>query len=156
MKKPVFCGLIPIISASETQVAEYHFTFDDLIEAMSRSLHVAASQSSIPSADDYAEAELHIPQRVQNDSFPEEIKSLQTGKAVPSNIRLLTLAPEYDVSKYLIRVGGWVTKIIRSADGKVQTAEVQVDKRSYTRLVAKLIELPAIPEDAPRTAPVIV
>lgn len=32
-------------------------------------------------------------------------------------------------------------KTIRSVDGKVQTAEVQVDQRSYTRLVAKLIEL---------------
>ena len=46
-----------------------------------------------------------------------------------------------------------VTKTIRSVDGKVRTAEVQVDERTYTRPVAKLIELPAIPEDASTTAP---
>ncbi|XP_028448055.1 uncharacterized protein LOC114564744 [Perca flavescens] len=48
---------------------------------------------------------------------------------------------------------GRVTKTIRSVDGKVRTAEVQVDERTYTRPVAKLIELPAIPEDASTTAP---
>lgn len=40
---------------------------------------------------------------------------------------------------------GRVTKIIRSANGMVRTAEVQVDERTYTRPVAKFTELPAFP-----------
>lgn len=47
---------------------------------------------------------------------------------------------------------GRVVKTIMSADGKVRPAEVQVDDKIYTRPVAKLIELPAIPEDPPTTA----
>ncbi len=39
-------------------------------------------------------------------AFQSKIKCLQTGKAVPSSSRLLTLAPQYDISKGLIHVGG--------------------------------------------------
>ncbi|KAF0035463.1 hypothetical protein F2P81_013221 [Scophthalmus maximus] len=56
--------------------------------------------------------------------------------------------------KQFSQVGLRVTKTIRSADGKVRTAEVKVDERTYTRPVAKLIELPAIPEYAPARATV--
>lgn len=45
---------------------------------------------------------------------------------------------------------GWVTKIIRSADGKVETAMVQVDEKTYIKSVAKLSELPAITGDTRR------
>ncbi len=45
-------------------------------------------------------------------------------------------------------------KNVRSADGKVRIAEVQVNERTYTRPVTKLTELLAIPEDTPMTAPV--
>ena len=42
----------------------------------------------------------------------------------------------------------------RSVDGKVRTAEVQVDERTNTRPVAKLIEQPAMPDNASTAAPV--
>ncbi|CAM4718193.1 unnamed protein product [Leuciscus chuanchicus] len=106
MKRSAFCGIMSAITAPEIPAAEDHSTFEDLLEATSRSLHGAASQSSTLSADDYAEAELRILQRAQYDSFPEEVKCLKTGKALSSSSRLLSLAPEYDVSRGLIRVGG--------------------------------------------------
>ncbi|XP_039539859.1 uncharacterized protein LOC120487658 [Pimephales promelas] len=106
MKRSAFCGFMSAITAPEIPAPEDHSTFEDLLEATSKSLHGAAFQSSALSADDYGEAELRILQRAQYDSFPDEVKCLKAGKALPSSSRLLSLAPEYDVSMGLIRVGG--------------------------------------------------
>ncbi len=59
-----------------------------------------------PSAADYQAAEMPIFQKSQIDSFPEEYKLLKAKRPIPSNSRLLTLAPEYDESCQIIRVGG--------------------------------------------------
>ncbi|XP_039653083.1 uncharacterized protein LOC120557116 [Perca fluviatilis] len=40
------------------------------------------------------------------ESFPEEFTLIKSGKTIPTSSRLLTLAPEYDESSDLIRVGG--------------------------------------------------
>lgn len=42
---------------------------------------------------------------------------------------------------------GRVTKVIPSNDGRIRTAEVNIKGSTYTRPVAKLIPLPAMPED---------
>ncbi|XP_039516158.1 uncharacterized protein LOC120470642, partial [Pimephales promelas] len=46
---------------------------------------------------------------------------------------------------------GRITKVIPGADGRIRTAEIQVNNRTYTRPVARLVPLPAIPETAPET-----
>ena len=106
MKRSLFCGLTATISAQETPLVKEYPTFEDLLEATSRSLNGVVSQQSTLGEDDYAAAELVILQRAQSGSFPEEIKCLQVEKAVPSSSSLVTLAPECEVSKGLIRVGG--------------------------------------------------
>ena len=42
---------------------------------------------------------------------------------------------------------GRITKVIPSDDGRIRTAEVDIKGSTYTRPVAKLIPLPAMPED---------
>lgn len=42
---------------------------------------------------------------------------------------------------------GKVVKVIESADGRVRSAEVRVGEKTYLRPVARLVQLPAIPDD---------
>lgn len=42
---------------------------------------------------------------------------------------------------------GKIVKVIESADGRVRSAEVRVGKKTYLRPVARLVQLPAIPDD---------
>lgn len=44
---------------------------------------------------------------------------------------------------------GKVTAVIPGVDGRVRTALIQVKDKSYTRPVARLIRLPALPQDKP-------
>lgn len=44
---------------------------------------------------------------------------------------------------------GNIVNIIPGADGRIRTAQVQVKDRTYTRPVARLIRLPALPSDPP-------
>lgn len=44
--------------------------------------------------------------RAQEDNFPAELATLQSGKGISSNSRLLSLAPEFDQNLGLILVGG--------------------------------------------------
>ena len=58
------------------------------------------------SAEEIQEAEREILRRAQQDSFTEECNLLSSGKPVHTTSRLLSLAPEYDKTVKLIRVGG--------------------------------------------------
>ncbi|KAI2646455.1 Polyprotein P3 [Labeo rohita] len=42
---------------------------------------------------------------------------------------------------------GRITQVFPGADGRVRTASVDVKGKTYTRIVARLIQLPALPED---------
>lgn len=42
---------------------------------------------------------------------------------------------------------GRITQVFPGADGRVRTANVDVKGKTYTRVVARLIQLPALPED---------
>lgn len=94
---------VPRLGASDS---EQYSNCSELLEATARGLHGAAEPSSSPTAADYRDAENHIFQQSQQDSFPDELRLLKTGKPVPSNSKLLTLSPEFDASDGLIRVGG--------------------------------------------------
>ncbi|KAJ8006653.1 hypothetical protein DPEC_G00109460 [Dallia pectoralis] len=49
---------------------------------------------------------------------------------------------------------GRVLKVHTSADGHVRSAEVEIKGKTYTRPVARLVALPAIPDSGPTTDPV--
>ncbi|KAJ8016407.1 hypothetical protein DPEC_G00006900 [Dallia pectoralis] len=49
---------------------------------------------------------------------------------------------------------GRVIKVHTSADGHVRSAEVEIKGKTYTRPVARLVALPAIPDSGPTTDPV--
>lgn len=105
LRSSVFCGL----TTKETEQAipdiQGFNTFQELLEATTQALHGAACDTS-PTAEDYYNAEMALLRRAQLDSFPEEVTLLKAGKPISSTSRVLTLAPEYDQTSGLIRVGG--------------------------------------------------
>ncbi|CAM4529069.1 unnamed protein product [Leuciscus chuanchicus] len=101
LKKPLFCGLTTT-SPSHLPDAKKFSSFKDLLTATTKTLHGAAPGNVTA----YRQAQLALLQQVQQDSFPIEYAQLQSGKPVAKSSRLLKLAPEFDHSDKLIRVGG--------------------------------------------------
>lgn len=64
----------------------------------------------------YQEAEFTLLKQSQEDSFPEDLKSLSENKALPTNSKLRTLAPYIDKVTGLIRVGGRLRNLTGSPD----------------------------------------
>ena len=104
LKRSLFCGLSQA-TPSEGPEMDGCLTLEDLQKKTFFWHHRELPTTSDLSAADYAEAELLVLIRAQRDSFPEDLECLQGGKPVPSDSRLLTLAPELD-AQGLIRVGG--------------------------------------------------
>lgn len=101
-RKGIFCGIVIEVAAPNIPEPANYASWSELIEATVQ-IHKRAEQ---PSAADYQAAEMLIFQKSQIDSFPEEYKMLKAKRPILSNSRLLTLAPEYDESCQVIRVGG--------------------------------------------------
>lgn len=100
--KGIFCGILTETTAPNIpEFANYTFWIE-LREAMVQ-IHKGAEQ---PSAADYQAVEMLILQKSQIDSFPEEYRLLKAKRPIHSTSQLLTLAPEYDESCQVIRVGG--------------------------------------------------
>ncbi|XP_038045171.1 uncharacterized protein LOC119719752 [Patiria miniata] len=105
-KKSTFCGAVVVIQPNLPDPSE-HDTWSDLVAATMQHLHGAAEDADPTKlVEQRIEAEMFLYQRAQQDSFPEEIACIQAGKELPRGSRLLQLAPEYDESCGLIRVGG--------------------------------------------------
>lgn len=104
LRKPTFCGLTAIALIPDTPEASQFTTYGKLLEATTLSKHGAAEGN--PSASDFKEAEISLLQRAQQDCFATDVAHLRSGKAVPCSSRLVTLAPEFDDTTQLIRVGG--------------------------------------------------
>ena len=87
---------------------EKYKSLNELIEASKGLCDGAAKDddSSDLTADQRAEIELHLLQRAQKSSFPEEWVALKDGKELPRCSRLLQLSPEWDAVDGVIRVGG--------------------------------------------------
>lgn len=97
----VFCGLRREVVVPDISDPTTHSTWNKLVEATVQGL----KDTGPSSAADYQTAEWHILQKSQIYCFPEEYKLLKAGKSVPSTSQLLALAPEFDNSCQLIRVG---------------------------------------------------
>ncbi|KAJ8369138.1 hypothetical protein SKAU_G00091660 [Synaphobranchus kaupii] len=113
LKRSAFCGLtVPATKQTIPEVSQYK-TFAEYLEASVQHLHGAAAHPNDISARDSQEAELIILQQVQHECFPAELTHLRASKPVPSSSRLAALAPEFDNTSQLIRVGG---RLRRSGD----------------------------------------
>ncbi|KAJ7983948.1 hypothetical protein DPEC_G00368720 [Dallia pectoralis] len=106
LRKSAFCGHTSVSPNPQGSDEIQCTTWKELLEVTTRELHGAASQGGDPKAEDYREAEAHIFRRIQQECFPDELRLLKAGKAVGTSSRLLTLAPELDDTRELIRVGG--------------------------------------------------
>lgn len=107
LKRSTFCGLVT--SALSLPDPHQFHTFSGYLKAL-----IKSSDENSPSnatAEDYKEAELTALRQIQAESFPDEVLHLKSGKPLPSNSRLLCLAPELDNSTDLIRVGGRLRQI---------------------------------------------
>lgn len=108
LRRPTTC-LVSTVNGTHHSLpdAQQFSTFSDLVKATAGYLHGAAADAKgTPTAEEFKEAELSILRSAQRDSFSEEVQCLAAGKQVPSSSCLITLAPEYDASFQLIRVGG--------------------------------------------------
>ncbi|KAI4903701.1 hypothetical protein NFI96_008893, partial [Prochilodus magdalenae] len=83
-----------------------NLTLREYLEAIAQQIHGVTEPSDSPTASEYADAELKAIRQAQMDSFLSEVTNLKAGKPVPSNSRLLCLAPEFDRTTQLVRVGG--------------------------------------------------
>lgn len=81
------------------------------MDITTQKLHSNLAPGTSPEAEDYRQAEVLILKWVQQESFPEDHKRLETGKSVRSGSRIVSLAPEMDLSSGLIRVGGRLRRV---------------------------------------------
>ena len=104
VKKTIICHLM----TSDPPLPDLHQyqTLREYLEAIAQQIHGVTETSNSPTASEYADAELKAIRQAQMDSFPSEVTNLKAGKPVPSNSRLLCLAPEFDRTTQLVRVGG--------------------------------------------------
>ncbi|KAK7880057.1 hypothetical protein WMY93_033275 [Mugilogobius chulae] len=135
-RKPTTCLAISLNTDPVPDAAQFD-SFNDLLKETVRSLHGAANASDATlSADDFKEAELCILRSAQKDSFPDEVHCLSAGKPVPTTSRLYTLAPEFDQSLQLIRVGGRLRRC-HDLEADVIHPVVLEPKHPVTRLLIK-------------------
>ncbi|XP_056324239.1 uncharacterized protein LOC130237344 [Danio aesculapii] len=101
-----FCGLTRIDFSQAIQGFSQFHSLSQAVESKALEQFGLDKKPEDLSAKDYAEAEITLLKEAQATCFPTELEALTTGKPLPSNSRLLTLAPELDKSTGLIRVGG--------------------------------------------------
>ncbi|KAI4883543.1 hypothetical protein NFI96_026925, partial [Prochilodus magdalenae] len=104
VKKTIICHLM----TSDPPLPDLHQyqTLREYLEAIAQQIHGVTEPSDSPTASEYADAELKAIRQAQMNSLPSEVTNLKAGKPVPSNSRLLCLAPEFDRTTQLVRVGG--------------------------------------------------
>ena len=134
LKKSLFCGLNQA-KPSEGPEMDGCLTLKDLQKKTFFWHHRELPATSDLSAADYDEAELLVLKRAQRDSFLEDLECLQEGKPVPSDSRLLTLAPELD-AQGLIRVGGRLRRALNLAED-VKHPIVLGTRHRVTELIIK-------------------
>ncbi len=104
MRQPAAAVLITSVSSVPDQ--QQYQTLRDYLEVTAHQLHGVTDPATPVTADDYAVAELEALRQAQRDSFPDESAQLKAGKPVAKSSRLMSLAPEPDVTRRLIRVDG--------------------------------------------------
>ncbi|KAL0153033.1 hypothetical protein M9458_051632, partial [Cirrhinus mrigala] len=97
----------PTLSSTDEN-PEQHTTWADLVQATYQTVHgtIAPPMSAAQCID----TEVLLLRQAQQDSFPDEVHTLQNGKVIHTSSRLSTLSPEYDQVLGIIRVGGRLRK----------------------------------------------
>ncbi|XP_039531128.1 uncharacterized protein LOC120485874 [Pimephales promelas] len=80
----------------------------------------------------------YLPSLQARQKWQTERKSLQSGDVV------MIVDPQLPRALWPV---GKITQVFPGTDGRVRTASVDVKGRTYTRIAARLIQLPALPED---------
>ncbi len=99
LKQVTFYGLTVTVNNPALPDCNQFGSYKELLAATARALHGVATPTEVLTAEDYVEAELAL-------LHPTEIAHLKSGKPLPMSSCLLCLAPEYDITTNLIRVGG--------------------------------------------------
>lgn len=134
MRKPTFCGYT---SDSSIPVSPDVTQFSELLNTTAQSLPGVA-QDKLTAAD-YREAQTAILRKVQIQGFPGEFVKLKIGKPISRNSRIPNLAPEFDNTDKLIRVGG---RLRQSHELEPETIHSVVldPKRSVTELIIRYFD----------------
>ncbi|XP_078797113.1 uncharacterized protein LOC144989073 [Oryzias latipes] len=106
LRKTTFCGMSATPASPRMSELSQSNSWQELLRTTAEKLHGATKEDTSLNAEDYRQAELFLLKRIQEDSFPSELKLLKAGKDIPRSSRLLTLAPELDETGQLIIVGG--------------------------------------------------
>ncbi|XP_046556868.1 uncharacterized protein LOC124266100 [Haliotis rubra] len=105
-----FCGAIFTKASKPLFDDKQYDSWNDLVVTSIAKLHGAADSNSISDTVDQTEnVENKVYRQIQEDSFPEEISNLVSGKEIQPSSRLLPLSPVYDSECGLIRIGGRLT-----------------------------------------------
>lgn len=104
-RKETFCGVSTAAAAKDDSYDKFNI-WKGLLEATALKLHGAADREGCLPAETYRQAEIFLLKRPQQNSFPEEYGLLNDGRPVRRSSRLIALAPEFDKSGEVIRVGG--------------------------------------------------
>lgn len=107
LRRSLFCHFISTSSDKSVPDSSQYATWSELVEATARTLQQdKAEQDVSPPSRAYQQVVLFLIKQSQLESFPEEYHLLKANKSVPSSSRLLVLAPEFDATDEIIRVGG--------------------------------------------------
>ncbi|XP_065102634.1 uncharacterized protein [Paramisgurnus dabryanus] len=135
-KKGIFCGLATNDQSSGMPDVSKYTSWKALVDATYQFLHGAATQDTNAQTPDYRSAEACILSQAQEESFSEEFRALKTAKLVPVSSRLHTLAPEFDHTLALIRVGGRLRKLSDSSETEIHPVVLD-PHHSVTKLLIR-------------------
>ncbi|KAL1267625.1 hypothetical protein QQF64_032988 [Cirrhinus molitorella] len=107
LRRSLFCHFISACSGSSVPEASQYATWNELVEATTRTLQrESAGKADQSMARLYQQAVSLLTKQSQLERFPEEYHLLKANKPIPSSSRLLVLCPEFDATDEVIRVGG--------------------------------------------------
>lgn len=108
LRKSAFCGTAQVLSSRIPPNLLQFQCWEDLVVGTSQHISSSSETNSQPPERSYVETLLL--QHAQQESFPEEYALLQAEKPLSKQSPLNNLAPEFDYTTNLIRVGGRLRK----------------------------------------------
>lgn len=122
LKGITFCCFPAVQSDHGLPDASQFSTWKELVEA-TRQAHQGAQGVAMDPGHcqpiSYRDAEILLLRRCQAHSFPEEVTALKAQKPVPNHSHLASLAPEWDSSTCLLRVGGRLQRLQNPDIGEI-------------------------------------
>lgn len=98
--------------------ATKYSSWKELVEEM-RQAHGVATDAVHSQCISHRDAEVLLLRGCQAHSFPEEVASIKAQKPLPNHSRLISLAPEWDATTCLTRVGGRLRRLQNPGVGDI-------------------------------------